>query len=258
MPVKFINITRAEFLSKALIHKNCSLENCLDMIAHRHIWFANPEKWHDPFESMFLKANYRLAAGTTVKHPWQQRVFCTCMTETATCEAYWNVYSQQQLGMSLAIKRQELLDELENYCVRTNTMVYIGKVEYQKTSQIVGSLRANPFVSPHITASGIRTEEAKVRLLLLKRSAYRYENEIRFFIVKHEKTQLEGILMDYHRDARDLIKTITIDPNVNTEVFQLIKEKLVNQYGFTDYSRSNKRVRKSLLYTSPKPKEFRL
>ena len=74
MAVKFIHMTETDFLQKKLIHKNCSLENCLDLLKNNHIWFANPEKWHDPFESMFLTTNYKLtSSGITKKHPWHQR-----------------------------------------------------------------------------------------------------------------------------------------------------------------------------------------
>lgn len=259
MAVKFIHMTETDFLQKKLIHKNCSLENCLDLLKNNHIWFANPEKWHDPFESMFLTTNYKLtSSGITKKHPWHQRVFGTCMTETATCEAYWNIYSQQQIGMSLAIDREVLLNELKNYSSRTGNTIYIGKVEYQKTSTIVGSLKANPFISPYLSASGIGTEEAKMRLLLLKRSSYRYEDEIRIFIVKKKKMSLDGIYMDYGCPPTTLITTITIDPNVKENVFLMIRERLINQYHFVDYSPNNKRVRKSLLYTAPKTKMFNI
>lgn len=252
MAVKFINMTEQDFLQDNLIYKYCSLENCLEMIDKTSLWFANPATWQDPFESMFLTAEYQLPSGVVAHHPWQQRVFGTCMTETATSEAYWNIYSRKQIGMSMAIKRNVLLQELRAYSQRTNTHIYIGKVEYQKTAELVNpDLRSNPFISPHINQYGIKTAEAKVRLLLLKRSSYRYENEIRFFIVKREKILSNGIFMNYQCTPTDLIKTITIDPNVGDNVFKLIKDKLVSQYNFTHFN-----VKKSLLYTAPVNKTF--
>ena len=258
MPVKFINMTEQDFIQNKLIHKNCSLENCFDLLQNRRIWFANPTTWHDPFESLFLTSKYKKASGRITEHPWRRRVFATCMTETATCEAYWNVYSQQQIGMSLAIKREVLLDELKRYSLNTNTTIFIGKVEYQRTSNIVGRLADNPFISPYLSSAGIRTEEAKVRLLLLKRSAYDYENEIRFFIVKKKPNDLNGIHVNFSCQPTDLIDTITIDPNVKENVFELIKEKLINQYNFANYSPKHRRVLKSLLYTPPRAKVFSL
>lgn len=256
MPVKFINMTEQEFLQKTLIHKNCPLEYCLDILDNRRIWFANPTTWQDPFESMFLTFQYKLSAGKLVNHPWNKRIYATCMTETSTCEAYWNVYSHQQIGMSLAIKRDVLLNELKRYCQISKTTIFIGKVEYQKTSNIVGNLKANSFINPYLTPAGIRTEEAKVRLLLLKRSAYGYENEIRFFIVKKKASELKGIHMGFSCQPTDLISTITIDPNVKEKVFGLIKSELINKYNFVDYSPNRKRVQQSLLYTPPKSKVF--
>ena len=64
--------------------------------------------------------------------------------------------------------------------------------------------------------------------------------------------------MDYGCPPTTLITTITIDPNVKENVFLMIRERLINQYHFVDYSPNNKRVRKSLLYTAPKTKMFNI
>lgn len=50
MAVKFINITREEFLENKLIFKYMPLEHALSTLNHQYLWFANPTTWIDPFE----------------------------------------------------------------------------------------------------------------------------------------------------------------------------------------------------------------
>lgn len=136
MSVKFINITEAEFLNKKMLFKYTSLELALTKLKERYIWFANPTKWNDPFEKRFIEGKY-LVNGNEVEFPLKGRVFCTCMTETSTSEAHWNIYSRGQIGISFAYKRLEFLNLLKNLI---DYEVYIGKVSYLITKQIESNL----------------------------------------------------------------------------------------------------------------------
>lgn len=57
MGLEFVNITREEFLSKKLLHKYMPLEYALDSLNNRHLWFANPATWKDPFEKNLSMPN---------------------------------------------------------------------------------------------------------------------------------------------------------------------------------------------------------
>lgn len=173
MGLEFVNITREEFLSKKLLHKYMPLEYALDSLNNRHLWFANPTTWKDPFEKKFVEAEFTDKA-TTIKFPWNNRVFCICMTQTATSEAYWNTYSRADIGIALKFRRSNLLDLLEKVSHQYN--VYIGQVEYMKTSSINKPISQIPF-TPTIFPD-FNDPKFNARLLLLKRNAYKYEDEI--------------------------------------------------------------------------------
>mgnify|MGYP003318206098 CR=1 FL=1 len=248
MSVKFFNMTEADFLSNKLLYKFMPLEYALDTIDNQHLWFANPCEWPDPFESRFIQNTFKIS-GHDKTYPWKGRVFCMCMTEKSTSEAYWNTYSKQEIGVSLKYKRKELLQAFKDYCNRTGFMGFVGRVCYQRTNIITGPVSANPFMlnddGSRITSLG--TQEAKVKLLLLKREAFHYEEEIRFFIVKPSATKVKGIYFDYPAvPSIDMILGIILDPKLKEKTLALLKDTFVSK-GFAPAS---KRVQQSLLYKS--------
>ena len=132
MDIKFLNITKDNFFSTKLLHKYMPLEYALKTLAERKLWFANPVTWKDPFEKRFIEAEYENGKNGSREFPWKNRVFCICMTQTMTSEAYWNTYNRQQIGIEFRIDKRQMYEELLN--VRNEYDIYIGRVEYMKTS----------------------------------------------------------------------------------------------------------------------------
>lgn len=58
MKIKFLNITKEEFLSTQLLHRYMPLEYALKMLNNKQLWFSNPITWKDPFEKRFIEARY--------------------------------------------------------------------------------------------------------------------------------------------------------------------------------------------------------
>ena len=131
--IHFINISEEYFLKKKLLYKHMPLENALQSLKGKYLWFANPSTWKDPFERRFLEAKY-IKNGKEVNFNWKDKVFCTCLTQTQTSEAYWNIYKHNNIGIEFKINRKELLEELKKYDDTYN--IYVGRAEYLKTSDI--------------------------------------------------------------------------------------------------------------------------
>ena len=260
MAITFLNFTQAElnnFLAdKRPLHKHMSLESALNSLNNQILWFANPTTWKDPFESRFVMAKY-IKNGKEITYPWYNRIFCTCLTQTAASEAYWTPYSQQQIGVEFKINRQVLIKQLEEYS--TNYEIFIGRVEYMMTKEIRGALSSIPF-SPPIPVK--ETREWWARLLLLKRNAYRYEDEIRIIIIKKDTTKEKGISLKYSCANTDLIQSIVLDPSIEANTFSMLREIFETKYKFLPFNnKSNKlshRVTKSQLYAKQKVHQFKL
>lgn len=234
------------------------LENALSFLNEKYLWFANPSTWKDPFEKRFLDAKY-LKKGKEVSFNWKGRVFCTCLTQTQTSEAYWNVYNQGSIGVEFRIYREQLLKELSKY--DKTYQIYIGRAEYLRTSDIKKDLKDipfNPAIAPDVK---INSDKFASRLFMLKRIAFMYEDEIRIVIVKKKSTQENGIKVNYSCDNVSLIHQIILDPNLGENTSSLLKKAFVREYGFTPFVgkvHNNPRVLQSQLYAKQSPAELHI
>lgn len=235
-----------------------SLENALQTLNEHYLWFANPSTWKDPFEKRFLEAKY-IRKGKEVEFNWKGKVFCTCLTQTQTSEAYWNNYNQQNIGIEFRIYREKLLEELLKY--DGTYEIFIGKAEYLQTSEIKKDLRAIPFNPAIPPDEKLNTNEFASRLFLLKRVAYKYEDEIRVIIVKKNPTKESGIKVNYKCDNTDLIHQIVLDPNLGENTSAMLKKIFAEEYGFTPFigkTRNTSRVLQSQLYAKQSIAELHL
>ena len=153
------------------------LELALATTKDQYIWFANPVVWKDPFEKRFIEAKYKIGAKDE-DFPLNGRVFCSGMTQTQASEAHWSTYSNGQIGISLNIKRDKLLEILNNL---SDCEVYIGTVSYLRTSDIKKKLSEIDCLQT-ISPFRLSNRDLQIRLLLLKRIAFQYENEVRILL----------------------------------------------------------------------------
>lgn len=248
--IRFVNISEEEFLGSKLLYKHMPLENALSTLKNKSLWFANPATWTDPFEKRFLEAKYT-KGGKEKPFNWPGRVFCTCMTQTQSSEAYWNAYSHGEIVIELRIVREKLLEELKKQS--TKYEIFIGKVEYMKTADIKKTeLKEIPF-DPSLNVS-LNTPEFAARLFLLKRIAFQYEDEIRIILLKKNKTQESGIELKYTCENTDLISRIVLDPRLGDNTFELLYKCFSEHFGFQPYysgKKTVKRVLRSQLYAKP-------
>lgn len=238
MEIQYINIDEGEFISKKMIYKYMPLDYAIETIKNRYLWFSNPEKWKDPFEKRFINAKY-LVNKNLYDFPLKGKVFSTCLTQTTSCEAHWSNYANGQIGISLKIKRQQLLEILK--CNTDDYDIYIGKVNYLRTDEIRKRLSEIEQIKD-FSPLNLNNREMLIRLLLLKRVAFRYEDEIRIFAIKKNKTREHGVKISYSIMPNELIDTITIDPNVRSNTEDLLKNFFKQVYDFS-------KVYKSQLYS---------
>lgn len=255
--MKFVNITEKEFLNQKLLYKYMPLEQALMTLEGRYLWFANPTTWNDPFEKRFIECKY-YDGNEERNFLWKNRIFCICMSQTMVSEAAWQVYSSGKIGVQFRIKRDVLLKQLE--LMENNYDIYIGKMEYMKTEDIMKNLSQIPF-NP-APAKDINTDTFAARLFMLKRVAFQYENEIRILLVSKDKEPgyRKGIKMPYRCKNTDMIQRIVLDPKLEKMTFEMIENVLVDKYKFSSYKKSDgtvfNRVIQSAIYHDMSSKEI--
>ena len=214
------------------------LERALSLLKTKTIWFASPETWPDPYEKYFLCAKYG-----TKEFPWRGRIFCTCFTNNASSEASWNAYSKNEICVRLTFRGDRLLSLLDDYQDENiRHKVFFDKVEYRRTNSMTKKLSDLSFDPLLKEQFSLTSDESKVRLMLLKRKAFSYEDEYRAMIVKPRSSKECGIRFEIP-DINELISSVCIDPKVGENTFKMLKEYIVRKYGF-----QNKNIQQSWLY----------
>ena len=231
--------------SHSPLFKHMPLVYALDLLQNCRLWFASPETWTDPFEQRFYSAQYENPSGTGVTpFPWKGKVFCTCFTTRAASEAHWKRGSDD--SVMLHFSREKLLRLLKN--LPNDLHVYIGKVEYMQTKEIqVSELSKIPFkrIRPSVT----NIDNYCARLLLLKRNAFLYEEEIRVMIFNKNATyqQKGDFLLEWSKNDV-LTPEVTLSPLQSKEANQNLKEFINANYLI--------KVLFSRLYKAPKPRKI--
>lgn len=232
-------LNREEFLSKGkLINKFMPLERALTLLETKTIWFACPETWPDPYEKYFLCAKYG-----SKEFPWRGRIFCTCFTNNTSSEASWNAYSKNEICIRLTFRGDRLLSLLDDYQKENpRHKVFFDKVQYRKTNLMTKNLSDILFVPSLEEKFTLKSDESKVRLMLLKRKAFSYEDEYRAIIVKPKSTKEPGIRFMIP-NINELIPSVCIDPRVGEYTFKMLKEYIRTKYSF-----QNNNIQQSWLY----------
>lgn len=202
--------------SKKKVIKVCkymNLKNAESCIENQSLWFASPSSWMDPYERIFHKGNFSEAGFKLTTTP--SHVLATCFTPTTSCEASWKVYlygkdqGKEGLCVQFVFDFEKLRNELAEQMPQEKE-IYEGRVIY-KTTRTINTLRTKGseifnrfFKNPSI---GLETY---LSLLLIKRPAFQYEDEIRLFLIGLHKD-------DYYSFKCDLSKCIdhiVVDENI--------------------------------------------
>lgn len=236
MNIHFLNWNKEDFLNLKYIYKYVAIDNFLNMLKENYIYMANPQEWKDPYESRLLMQKYVFNEnGTPKQYPFKDKLFATCFTSPSSCEAQWNMYSKNEPAVQISFKIETLLEELLK---NEGPDLYIGLVKYFNTvngNNIKDEIRAilSNVIPP--------TTEDWLRIMLLKRSPYSYEREIRFLAIKENEKELHLKFTD----ITSAIDKVTLDPD---------DSNICNQIEEVDELLSVKGIRmsKSILYKRPK------
>lgn len=141
--------------------------------------FWEPTRWKDKYERRFYCANYE-----NIPNNDQiiRRVFATCLTKSKNSEAAWKVYVGNEGLQTHCVQLEIDVTEFRKQLESSGNLVIERTVKYYDEKDIMGL---------HMPSSNYHKEffeqfdfSSFINLLSIKRNAYSYENEIRFFIVE--------------------------------------------------------------------------
>lgn len=143
--------------------------------------FYEPNKWSDKYERRFYCADYQIY-GAEQATP---QLFATCVTRNQNSEAAWKVYSHGQ-GLSSHCVQLELdIDKLRTELRNKRFDIVEKSVEYKHEKYIL-ELHNKGKSKDYTEYFSSFSIDKFLKLLILKRDAYSYENEVRIFAIPKE------------------------------------------------------------------------
>ena len=205
------------------LFKHLDLEAAMLSLTNGNMRFYEPSNWDDDYECRFYNADYRFK-GNPVKKELTPLLYATCFASSSQNEAAWVLYSHNQTGLASRCVQIEInFKEFRKQLVKNaqKKMIYFGAVNYGGTFMI------NHLHEPTIEGHDNRyyhsyfdnfSLECYLNLLLLKRTIFEHEKEIRLFIIpnprtkdsKNKKTRKTGE-KTYEGNSTPLVTEIKID-----------------------------------------------
>jgi hypothetical protein len=199
-----------------------------------------PAKWQDPFENVILKSKVRMENGEFGCFKFHNDLFGQCWTLESASDAIWQIYSRDQNAVRVRTTIGALIDSLSaHHPERANTTCFIGRVNYFTDKKLREFGR-------DIFRSGI-TPESVARSLLVKRRAYKHENEVRLIYFEPGKVRHNDGVYKYKLNPLAVFDQAMIDGRVSYPDFVPFKKEVIRRSGLP-----GDRVKRSLLYTPPK------
>jgi len=234
----YLNLKESE-LEKP-IYRIIPYKRLIDLFKSRENVLVKPDLWDDTFENIDLKAKLRTKDGEIFQYNIHERMYGQCWTMERASDAMWRIYSPKKQGVRIKTTVNNLLDSLCNDTIeRQNCEHCIGKVEYLFEKELIKRAKSTFGNNGEITFGNL------FKSLLVKRKAFRHENEIRLMFLDWVNGAGSEKLFKYSIDPHKLISQIMIDPRVSYENFRKIKTDIEKKTGYKGD------IKRSLLYRLP-------
>lgn len=240
--LKLVNISSIP----AHIYKYIPTSRVLDILEKEphQIGFVSPELWYDPYEIKYLNTDYSGLNGYK-----QPQIFCFCARmDLQNEEASWKIYKKDNDPLlRLIIKTEDFVSSLLEFAEEKECDIYLSKVDYHfKKAEIDGLyLLSSPYRQEFFQNFN---DEQYVKIMSLKRNAFKYENEVRFFVIPRNLDNIENNL-------KNRVLSVPIDINMIKRITYYPADKVDNtlssQIAFAKYDAEKKMIRERLKNAFP-------
>lgn len=195
---------------KSTVFKYMPLERFVQSVEKKQLVFVNPETWYDPFEQLYHGID------CSIKGYKCEDIACMCVSEKSSTneDASWRVYAgSNNKTVRLSIEKTVLFALLDDYAKHNDYHVYIGKVNYTFDKNEIMRLHEKKARHHQDFFPKKMKREHYLSVMLLKRKAFSYENEVRIFLVKDNisfDNKLVKIDCDYK--ANRLVSNVMLSP----------------------------------------------
>jgi len=203
---------------------------------------VKPSSWEDPFENVLLKSKARISTNEVADlSPLGEKLYGQCWMLCPDSEAMWKLYSfpsklpsrllhrkvfqfnrwlsgpsNHHEGVKVRTTVRKLFDAFFDQTQAFHDLCYfIGKVEYLSLNDIDIRLNDTDYVTSEVLDS---TGRGNARLLLVKRDAYRHEEEVRLIYAANDSTfDRSSPLYFFEIQPNTLFEEVILDPRLTED-----------------------------------------
>lgn len=192
------------------IYRIMPVNRLLQCLEETRLILVPPMKWDDPFENYLLSARVKLysTGETGSMDGMRDKVYAQCWTQHRETDAMWRIYSSDASGAKVKTTPRRLLEALKQTDRRfSDIRCFIGKVQYQKKSDLVASLKGIDLFNTN--GAGI------AKSFLYKRREFSHEKEIRLIY-----THGDGAIHSIPIDPSAMFDEIVFDPRMDGHLYK--------------------------------------
>lgn len=214
------------------IYRYFRLNDLLLTLTKRTLHLVNPCEWQDPYESYLFDAfihfnnedefpiNHEINLASN-KHDF----YAQCWTKKQNCDGLWRNYRDNEACVRVKTTPLKICSQLEHLFHDDYSRFFIGKVNYVSNQQLKEKLILS--WDTMFSKDGDQTFNHVIELLLLKREAFSYEEEVRLiYNGLKERTSVIKRSIDLPIDPVLLFEELVVDPFTTEEEYNKIRKKI--------------------------------
>lgn len=199
--------------------------------------FVEPPSWPDQYERRFYTADYRKVKRAPNSTP---KLYATCFTPREESEPAWQIYNRGKEGLGkrcvqfrlnqIAL-RNELVKNLKDCTIIEGVVDYVSK--YFIDELHLSTKEDNSRSDLYEKYFNNFTLDNFINLLLLKRTAYEHEKEVRIFIIYDKdknghkaKKNKDSKHKDISLDWLSMLEGIKVDPECTDIEIKLLQDEI--------------------------------
>lgn len=193
------------------------------LLTAEHV-LVRPPCWDDPFENFFLGAEFLTELGEKVSVAGlRDRWYGQCWTFKRDSDAMWRIYSPDKCGIRIQTTVGKLFSSYYATSDKFAALKYfMGAVEYRPREGIEEFVQKTTFEELAFGGNNL----GFANTLLLKRSEFDHENEMRLLFYDAEG-QFRGVdLLKIQCRNTDWIEEIGIDPRLDAQSFEAVAQEI--------------------------------
>ena len=202
-----------------------------ESVKNKRLLFVVPEKWDDPYEAALLYGLQLEHHDADLAHTYKNAIVAQCWSVEKECDGLWRVYAKHIGNNCERVPYVQIQTTVRNFMLsilcwddnrRTSGVLLGGSVAYAASQEILGRMRTLELCGFYGHADGRLVKPHEVaEAYFIKRSAFKYEQEIRFVFIRGESFDGDifqtccspldagGIFMPYNPKC---IERVILDP----------------------------------------------